>query len=77
MDFELYTENYDPHSSKKLEDTEDRILAQKVEVPKTEMVSDIEDLFVRTGEKKDAVKPRSRDLQFFFLINPKAGKGKG
>jgi hypothetical protein len=41
------------------------------------MVSDIEDLFVRTGEKKDAVKPRSRDLQFFFLINPKAGKGKG
>ena len=41
------------------------------------MISDIEEMFVKTGERKDAVKPKFRDVQFFLLINPKAGDGKG
>lgn len=46
-------------------------------IPELETLQDIEELFVKTGERKDAVSPCSRNLQFFFLINPKAGQSKG
>jgi len=76
-ELELYKEEYRPESSTKPQERAEIPLPERARIPEQETLQDIEELFVKTGERKDAVRPRLRDLQFFFLINPKAGQGKG
>jgi hypothetical protein len=75
---ELYKEEYDPNLNSKKPHLSSQLLPPKILQPQgSGEISDIEDMFVRTGERKDEVKIISRSLQFFFLINPLSGSGKG
>lgn len=55
-ELELYKEDYAPGLSPKQMNPQDRILPLNSEGQQKDVIADIEDLFVRTGERTDTIK---------------------